>query len=426
MIRKLFSLIYKDILLLLRDKAGLSMMFIMPMLLVVLMTKLQDSTFNSINETQIPLALLNLDTDSLGNAIERQLSSSGIFSITRSASTSDDASEKLKASVARGDRMVGIIIPAKATENIRNNIRRYVSTAFNGTVASPVTPDTVHIEIYIDPVVKTSFRSTLMSALREQAARTESEFLSQAIVAEVNRYFPISISGINISPSLVSFSEQYALPTKDAVIPNSTQHNIPAWSLFAVFFISISLSGNIIKEREDGSYLRLLTMPCPEVLYMLSKATVYMLVCLLQYAVIFLMGVFLLPSLGLPAFALQGALPLSLVMAVSSASAAISYGIAIGKLAGTHQQAAIFASISTVIMAALGGIWIPVFVMPPLMKYAAALSPLNWGIEGFYDIFIRGGNLLSILPECAASFIFSALCIIAAPLLHRRKKHRTR
>ncbi len=37
------------------------------------------------------------------------------------------------------------------------------------------------------------------------------------------------------------------------VISNSVQHNVPAWSIFAMFFIVIPIAGNMIREREDGS-----------------------------------------------------------------------------------------------------------------------------------------------------------------------------
>lgn len=421
--RKLSALICKDTLLLVRDKAGLCMMFLMPMLLVVIMTKLQDSTFNSINETHIPLIFLNNDADSLGMTIERQISSSAIFDVTKASPADSSAREKLIAAVARGEYMTGIIIPKNATKTIRDNVHLYVSAAFSGN-ASEQAANPVQIEIYIDPVTKSSFRNALMSALREQSARTESSFLSQAIVAEVNRYFPVAIPDINITDGFVNFSEKYALSKEDAAIPNSTQHNIPAWSMFAVFFIAISLSGNIIKEREDGSYTRLLTMPCPYHLYTFAKATVYMCVCMLQYSAIFLMGVYLFPALGLPSFSIGVNIFPAIVMGISSAAAAIGYGIAIGRVAGTHQQAAIFASVSTVIMAAIGGIWIPVFVMPSFMKYASMISPLNWGLEGFYKILIRNGDIFSILPQCAASIIFAILCITLSPFVGRKRKGR--
>ncbi|MDR2621457.1 MAG: ABC transporter permease [Dysgonamonadaceae bacterium] len=407
---KLNSLIYKDFLLLIRDRAGLCLMFLMPMLLVVIMTYLQDSTFNSINETRIPLLLVNNDSDSLGITIEKQIEESAIFSISRDINGVKPDRKTLEKAVAKGDFMIGILIPPNATNQIRKNVKRYVISAFNGQNIFLDT-DSVEVEIYIDPVTKSSFRNTLMSTLREYAVRTESDFLFKEITSEVNKLTPVPIADIRLSRNQVIIKEQYASMKERQAIPNSVQHNIPAWSMFAIFFIAISLAGNIIKEREEGSFTRLQTMPCPSGLYILSKIITYMCVCLLQLATIFLMGMYLFPLLGLPALVIEGNYLLLLIMGACSAMAAIGYGVAIGKIATTHQQAAIFASVSVVILAAIGGIWIPVFVMPQPMQLLSAVSPLNWGLEGFYDLFFRNGNLGSILPECVFSLAFFAICI---------------
>jgi ABC-2 type transport system permease protein len=419
--RKLHALTYKDFLLLIRDKAGLCMMFLMPMLLVVIMTYLQDSTFNSIQETRIPLLLLNYDRDSLGVTIERQIAESNIFSVSRDVNGQAAGKEELIQAVSRGDFMIGIVIPENATANIRKNVKRYVAGIFSGDEAVlPV--DTVQIEIYLDPVTKASFRNTLTSTLREYAARTESDFIFREITTEVNKLSPFPIADIQLSRNQVSIIEQYALSDKNKAIPNSVQHNIPAWSMFAIFFIAISLSGNMIKERDDGSFIRLQTMPCPYCLYLAGKIIVYMAVCLLQFTSIFLMGVYLFPLLGLPALTVGTHYVPLLLMGVCSALAAIGYGIAIGKIATSHQQAAIFASVSIVIMAAIGGIWIPVFVMPRPMQMLSAFSPLNWGLEGFYDLFIRDGSLGAILPECIASLLFAVVCVSAAIFYNKNRR----
>jgi ABC-2 type transport system permease protein len=419
---KLLSLIYKDYLLLIRDKAGICMMFLMPLLLVVIMTCLQDSTFNSIRETHIPLLLLNHDRGALGVAIEEQIETSGIFSVSREIRGKAADEQALIQAVARGDFMIGIVIPENATENIRKNVNRYVSAIFNGedTVAET---DSVQVEIYIDPVTKASFRHTLMNTLREYAVRTESAFMFSAVTREVNKLSPVSIGHIRLSQNQVVFREQYAMTGKNQTIPNSTQHNIPAWSLFAVFFITISLSGNIIKERDDGSFTRLQTLPCPYYLYILSKMITYMAVCLLQLFMIFLTGIGLMPLLGLPALSLSGHHLLPLLWTGGCAAlAAIGYGIAIGKIAVTHQQAAIFASVSVVIMAAVGGVWIPVFIMPEPMRILSAVSPLHWGMEGFYDILVRNGNGWSAVPESMTLLAFSAVCMAVAIIYHKKKR----
>ena len=67
----------KETLLLMRDKAGLAMLFIMPMALVLLMTLLQDSTLKMLEEQKTPILVINRDADTFGIHIIKGLESAG-------------------------------------------------------------------------------------------------------------------------------------------------------------------------------------------------------------------------------------------------------------------------------------------------------------------------------------------------------------
>jgi ABC-2 type transport system permease protein len=54
------KLVYKDFLVIFRDRGGLAMLFIMPMALVMIMTSLQNNTF-TLNESGINMIILNND-----------------------------------------------------------------------------------------------------------------------------------------------------------------------------------------------------------------------------------------------------------------------------------------------------------------------------------------------------------------------------
>ncbi|MBL0199405.1 MAG: hypothetical protein IPP81_04300 [Chitinophagaceae bacterium] len=58
-------------LLLLRDRVGLSVLFLMPVALILVMTLIQDSAFKSITEKGIPVVFINDDNDSLGYLIKK-------------------------------------------------------------------------------------------------------------------------------------------------------------------------------------------------------------------------------------------------------------------------------------------------------------------------------------------------------------------
>ena len=76
MIQKYLASTTKELLLLSRDKAGLAMLFIMPMALILIMTLLQDSTFQQLEEKKLPVLIINYDGDTFGieivNGLKRQ------------------------------------------------------------------------------------------------------------------------------------------------------------------------------------------------------------------------------------------------------------------------------------------------------------------------------------------------------------------
>ena len=81
MFLKFNASITKESLLLLRDKAGLMMLFLMPMALVLLMTLLQDSTLRMLEEQKTPILVLDKDADTFGVNILKGLENAGYFQV---------------------------------------------------------------------------------------------------------------------------------------------------------------------------------------------------------------------------------------------------------------------------------------------------------------------------------------------------------
>ncbi len=422
--RTFWNLVYKDFLVLIRDKGGLAMLFIMPMALVMIMTSLQDNTFKAINESGIKLILLNDDTDSLGTAIENEIVHSNFFRIYKEIDGAKPSEADVKEAVAEGKYQIGIVIPAHATQRIRDRVKASVTGMFSGdTLHKLANADSVFIMLYMDPATKNSMRSTLQGSIREFADRVESRIVLNELTREINGRMMMPLPNLNgIKQETVFYKEQYVARGDRTVVPNSVQHNVPAWTLFAMFFIVIPFASAMIKEREDGSLSRLLTMPCSYSTILNSKILVYLVVCFIQYLLIMGMGVFLFPHVGLPALEINRHFLTLSTVALAAALAAVGYGIAIGTMAKTHQQAAIFASISVVILAAIGGIWVPVFIMPPVFRLISSFSPLNWGLNGFYDVLVRNAGLADVIHYAFWLFLFAGACIIVALLYQRNRK----
>lgn len=421
--RTLQKLAYKDFLILLRDKGGLAMLFIMPTALVLIMTSLQNNTFKAINESGINLILLNRDTDSLGTAIEQEIERSGFFSIYRQINDQQPEEEDVREAVASGKFQIGIVIPENATNSIRQRVKESVLGIFSGDTIFPDTTDTILIKLFIDPATKNSLRSTLQGSIREFSEKVESRIVFNELTHEINSRMMMNLPDLNsLRQSMVYYREEYVARNNSTVVPNAVQHNVPAWTLFAMFFIVIPFASAMIKEREDSSLARLLTMPCSYGSIIVSKVLVFLVVCLLQFSLIMIMGVYLFPIIGLPALNIDGRLISLSVIAFAASLAAIGYGVAVGTIARTHQQAAIFASISVVILAAIGGIWVPVFVMPSFMRDISVISPMNWGLNGFYDILVRNADLNQVIQYVVYLTAFSMFCLVLANYYHRAGK----
>lgn len=248
----------------------------------------------------------------------------------------------------------------------------------------------------------------------------------QSMVNALNETMKLNFPNAKPSPletaPIVSLSEEYASYNNSTIIPNSVQHNVPAWTLFAMFFICIPLSGNIIKEREDGSAFRLLTMPGSYMIVIFGKMLMYIIISLIQFCLMLAVGLYILPMLGLPQLHIGDSLPLLLTVALAAGLAATGFGLLVGTIATSHDQASLFGAVFVIILAAIGGVWVPTFVMPDVMKKIAVLSPLNWGLEAFYGIFIRNFSFKEILPEVAKLFSFFAVCVGASYFYQKYKR----
>jgi ABC-2 type transport system permease protein len=406
--RRFLASIKKEVLLLVRDWAGLGLIFLMPAALVMVMTLIQDASFRKMDETRISLLYLDEDRDTLGLQVLEGLQKAGYFDVITQVEGKDLNEETLVEMVRLGRYQMGIIIRKNSSEAIRERGQRIVEqTILHLADSSELTnhaPAT--ITLYFDPAMKASFKVTVRATLENFTSKIEAGILYNSLSAELAQYLPEPPGPLDDPGGGIVYEEIYAKDQYTEIIPNSVQHNVPAWTIFAMFFIIIPLTGNMIKEREAGLARRLQMMPGSRIHHLGAKVLVFLGVGLVQFALMLLIGKLLFPRLDLPPLTL-GDHPLSLIlMAVATVLAATGYSVLVGSLAKTHDQAAVFGVVSVIVMAALGGIWVPVFMMPQIMQTASMFSPLNWSLEGFYNILLRGSGIGGILPNLASLTIF--------------------
>ncbi|HJD86322.1 MAG TPA: ABC transporter permease [Empedobacter falsenii] len=423
MLKQLLACIKKEILLLIRDIGGLVILFIMPLILVVTVTKIQKSTYDSFAEATIPVLFIDHDQDSISAVVKKHISQSGNLKIVSELNGKKLTEDELKSEVFKGKYQVGIVIPERLSKDLDYKINQNVEQilnefAFDSTEVKynqQVSPKT--IKLYFDPATSLAFKDNVSNVLDQLITDTENKSIYKAFQQEMGSE---ELSFQN--EKFIHFQEIVPEDSKSILKPNVTQHNVPAWTLFAIFFIVVPLSINIVKEKSLGTHVRLLTSPMPYSVQIIGKTITYLAISLFQFTMILGVAKFVFPLIDLPSFKTDGILFSIYGLTVFASLAAIGLGLLIGTIAKTQEQSAPFGATLVVILAAIGGVWIPVFAMSDFMQHFAKISPMNWALDGYYSLILRNQSFIEIVPNIILLILFYIITLFAALYYDRFKR----
>jgi ABC-2 type transport system permease protein len=397
----------------------------MPVILAIVIASVQNSTFELVNENKIPVLLLNRDTSEPAKALEAALMEVGMFDIKKAPDIQNE--EALKDRINTKDALVAIVIPAHYSEDVLKKAKNIASEALKNialpqdSVQAPP-HEATPVQLYYHPVLQQSFRKSIDGMLRSSLQFIQTKYIVKEVYQAVNEEeIPLALED-QIVTNQTPVAEVPVLKNNTRQIPNATQHNVPAWTIFAMFFIVISLGSSIVREKLNGSIIRLRTLPTHFGLAIISKQITYVAVTILQAIVIFSIGVWLFPKMGLPALNLPSDITALLLVTFICGWCAASFAICIGVFSNTQEQANGFGAVSVVLLAAIGGLLVPSFVMPPSFQLIMRLSPLHWCLEAYYGLFLEGGKLQDIIMNIIPLLVITLLLQIIAfyGLRHKR------
>ena len=147
---------------------------------------------------------------------------------------------------------------------------------------------------------------------------------------------------------------------------------------------------------------------------MLGKLVPYVLVGMVQFAGMLCVGLWVVPLFGDLALELGERPWVLLPITAVAALAATSYALVVAALTRTPEQAAAFGATSIIILAVLGGVMVPHFVMPAALQDLGRVSPLYWGHKAYLDAFLHGAGLREVAPSLAVLGAFAVGCLALA------------
>lgn len=416
---KLWRSFIKEILLLKRDIGGIVIIFVMPLLLIVTITLIQDSTFKNLEGSKIPIIFIDNDKSEVSKNIKAELENSKTFQLLTNFNE-----KSAQDAVFSGDYQMAIVIPDNLTKDLNSNIDSKVQTivssfGLEGDSAKVKTaaPKAKEIHLYFDPATNAGFKNSVMNSVNKMVFEIENKKIYKAFQEQLG-----TTENLDENKNLISFKEITPKEGAMDVMPNSVQHNVPAWTLFAIFFIVVPLSINLVKEKSQGTSVRARISPTPYFVHILGKTFTYLIICIIQFLLMVAVGIYLFPYMDLPAFDVSGKMFQLVTVTLFAGLAAIGFGVLLGTIADTQEQSAPFGATSVVVLAAIGGIWVPVFLMPEFMQTVAKFSPMNWGLNAYYDIILRNSGIGGIAKELVFLFLFY-IATVAISIFYERKQN---
>ncbi|MFA7554537.1 MAG: ABC transporter permease [Spongiibacteraceae bacterium] len=394
---QLLAIIRKELLLLCRDLHGLLLLFVMPVVFILIMSLAMKDDFDRRSGVQLDVLVLDNEDSVISRKMLDKVAQNEQFNLLNLSDLELGESAELAIKADRYSFLLTVPKQAFADDTV---------VAVADVLVAPAT----------SPAVTQLFTATLMHAAAEQKMRL--------MLEELQDYSP-ELEGFSLMPEdgedkkLVSV--HYAFNSDElAEAPTSVQQNVPAWLVFSMFFVVIPLANTLINERQLGTLRRIQTLPVASWKLIAGKIIPYFFINQIQVLLMLLVGVTLVPMLGGDRLTLGNSIAGLILMSTALSVAALGYAMIIAVVSRTTEQATTLGGAGNIILAAIGGIMVPAFVMPEFMQTFTMVSPMSWGLQGFLDIFLRGGGLAEVWPEAASLYLLGVITLaLALLLLHR-------
>jgi ABC-2 type transport system permease protein len=395
-ISRTLAVAWKEIQLLAKDRGGLAVLFLLPLLF----SALYGSINLQVNRPDggivlLDVGLVNQDDGIFGQEIAKALKGIDELDVETFDSVADGEQQ-----VAEGKATAAIVIPAGFTQDID----AYTSTSVD-VIVDPAQPEAATIvtgimeqvvaEVTIWGEVQYGVRTVLDESGLLAGASVEEQ---RAVGAQTMGAIMTQLSELRRTPAIVVASEDLegASVTFEGAIQTFFAYLFPAITVMFVFFVVSSAASSLLAERETGTLRRLLAGPIPPGAIIAGKMLAFGLLVCLQLAVLFAVGSIFF---GMP----LGKSPVGLVLlSLVVALVANAMGMLIAALAKTSKQADNVGVVLGFVLAGVGGcvgLAAPITRLGGFISVLGQLTPHAHAVEGYYSLMAENATVFQILPQ---------------------------
>lgn len=424
--RKLFLIGLKDLKIIFRDRAALTFMLLAPFLLTVGLGVVTGrfSGNSGSGLADIPVVLVNLDQQQLGNALVDTFKSPELATLVKP--TEADSPEAARRLIDADESAAAVIIPAGFTESIiPSQAQIDQARTAKGTLAQA----TVKIEIYANPTRPTS-AGVIKAIVAEFLSRVEEGRMSgMTSILGIPGLENLPTSQIEALAQGLFANSESTTATTAITLKKANQgatatdfdplaYMAPGMALMFLMY-TVSYGGrSILAEKAQGTLPRLLVSPTTAAQILGGKVFGIFLTGVAQ------VGILILASTVF--FGVKWGDPVGLVVLILAAVfAATGWGLLITAVGRSQGQVSALGTSLMLIFGILGGSFISLDQLPPFVQLISKITPNAWGLDGFTTLALGGGlpqlvgPLVALLTMGALLFTVSTVIFSRANLMQR-------
>ena len=176
----------------------------------------------------------------------------------------------------------------------------------------------------------------------------------------------------------------------------------PAMALFFVFFTVGIGARSLLAERGSGTLGRLRAAPISGAAVLIGKALATFAVALASMLTLLVASAVLLGAHWSHPAAV-------LVLATASVLAAMGIVTLVMSLARTEEQAGALTSAVAILLALLGGSFVPISFAPPVLRKLALITPNGWALHAFTDLATGTRTLSTVVTAVIVCLAFGGV-----------------
>lgn len=364
---RLLALMRKEGLQIMRDRRTLALVFIMPIMQLLLLGYAATSDVRN-----IPLAVLDQDKSPASRKLLDSFRTADYFRQAFDVTSEDE----LRTLIDSGHARTGLIIPPDYGSRLAAGRPAQVAFIIDGS----------------DPAIAgTALAAATLIGQARATALTVERLAARGMAVAAAPAIEVR-ARVWYNPDLIS-----------------AYYMIPALVGLILQFLTVILTATaIVRERERGTIEQLIVTPLTGAELIVGKLAPYVLIAFIDTLLILAGGVLLF---GVP---INGSLPLLLLLSALFLVTNLALGLLISTVAGTQQEAIIFALFYNLPSIFLSGFIYPVAAMPRALQLISYAIPLRYFLIVVRGIVLKAVGVAQLWPEIIALSIFAVVVITAA------------